>query len=147
LLERALAEAQVRRLVRQRALLDQLERNRGRAGTRALRRVIEVEGGPAPTRSEAERRLLRLLRAAELPAPQVNARLSGFEVDFLWKDARLVVEVDGYAYHSNRAAFERDRRRDRTLQTQGWRVVRITWRQLHEQPAAVEADLRKLLCG
>jgi Protein of unknown function (DUF559) len=58
--------------------------------------------------------MLRLLRAAELPTPRVNARVGRFEVDFLWPAHRLIVEVDGYAYHSDRGAFERDRRRDAT---------------------------------
>jgi len=64
------------------------------------------------TRSEAERKVLELIRAARLPIPRTNTRLHGYEVDLLWPDQRLVVEVDGYAFHSHRAAFERDRRRD-----------------------------------
>ncbi|MGH2993183.1 MAG: DUF559 domain-containing protein [Solirubrobacterales bacterium] len=142
--ERALAEAQVRRLVRRRDLVDQLERNRGRRGIRALRGALD-EGGPAPTRSEAERRMLRLIRAADLPTPQVNARLGRFEVDFLWPEQRLVVEVDGYAYHAHRSAFERDRRRDATLAASGYTVLRVTWRQLVDAPEAVVARLASAL--
>ena len=40
---------------------------------------------------------------------------------------------------------ERDRRRDRTLSASGWRPVRITWRQLTEEPAAVARDLTAML--
>jgi very-short-patch-repair endonuclease len=144
-LERALAEAQVRRLVTERDLEDQLERNPRRPGTRALRRIVNKEGGPAITRSEAERRMLRLVRAAELPAPQVNARLGRYEVDFLWRERRLVVEVDGYASHGTRRAFERDRERDATLAVAGYTVLRVTWRQLIGAPEAVVARLASAL--
>jgi very-short-patch-repair endonuclease len=140
-LERALAEAQVRRLVRRRDLLDQLERNRGRAGTRALREILEVPGGPAPTRSEAERRLLRLVRSAGLPRPLVNTGVASLEVDVLWRDQRLVVEVDGFRCHSSRASFERDRKRDALLAASGYTVLRVTSRQLVNEPEAVVARI------
>jgi very-short-patch-repair endonuclease len=109
----------------------------------ALRRAAIVE--PRLTRSEAERRLLRLIRAAKLPPPQTNAHVAGWEVDVLWPRHRLVVEVDGYAYHGNRAAFERDRRKDASLVAAGYRVVRITWRQIVDEPHAVVALLARLL--
>ena len=69
-----------------------------------------------------------------------NARPGRFEVDLLWPEQRLVVEVDGFAFHGTRAAFERDRRRDAELQALGYRVLRITWRQLTREPEAVIAD-------
>lgn len=125
-LEQAVAEAQVQRLVDRRALTDQLHRNPRRAGTRALRSLLEVDGGTAPTRSDAERRFLELVRAADLPLPAVNTRIGRFEVDFLWPNERLVVEVDGYAYHSHRRAFERDRARDAALAAAGYTVLRVT---------------------
>jgi very-short-patch-repair endonuclease len=55
-----------------------------------------------------------------------------------------VVELDGHATHSTRAAFERDRSSDRMLLIAGWRVARITWRQLRDRPAVIAADLRSL---
>jgi very-short-patch-repair endonuclease len=134
-IERAVEEAQVRRLVTR----GEVERLRGRAGAAA--RGHE----PSLTRSEAERRLLRLVRAADLPAPHTNARIGPFEVDFLWPDERVIVEVDGFAFHSTRAAFERDRVRDRALQTAGYTVLRITWRQLVHESAAVIAALAAAL--
>ena len=110
-----------------------------RRGTGVLRRVLTRETSPALTRSEAERRFLHLLRAAGIPPTDTNVRLGAYEVDFLWRSERLVVEVDGYAYHSTRAAFERDRRRDADLQALGYRVLRVTWRQLVEEREAVIA--------
>ena len=55
------------------------------------------------------------------------------------------MEVDGYAYHSTRHAFERDRARDAALQAAGYRVVRFTWRQIVHEPHAVVAQLARLL--
>ena len=65
----------------------------------------------AQTRSELEERFLRLCDDHGIPRPETNARIEGFEVDFVWRDRRLVVEVDGYAHHRSPAAFERDRER------------------------------------
>jgi very-short-patch-repair endonuclease len=142
-LERAVNEAQVRRLVRPRQLLDAVERSPGRRSAGALRELLERD--PALTRSEAEDRLLGLLRAAELAPAAVNARVGRYEVDFLWRRERLVVEVDGYAYHATRAAFERDHLRDAELQAAGYRVVRVTWRQLVDGPEALIARIAQAL--
>jgi very-short-patch-repair endonuclease len=127
-LERATAEAQARRLVTARQL-----------------QAILGTHDPAFTRSEAERRLLALVRAANLPAPRTNARLGRYEVDFLWPEHRLIVEVDGFAFHASRAAFERDRARDAELSARGYRVIRVTWRQLQAEPHAVVARLAAAL--
>jgi very-short-patch-repair endonuclease len=144
--ERALAEAEARRLVRERDLTDVLSRNRGRRGAGVLRAFF-VGQEAVLQRSRAERRLLSLVRGAALPAPELNTRLGRFEVDFLWRAERLVVEVDGYALHGGRAAFERDRRRDAELQAEGLRVMRVTWRQLVGEPNAVIARLIRALRG
>jgi hypothetical protein len=69
--------------------------------------------------------------------PVVNATVEGFEVDFHWPDARLIVETDGHEHHGTRAAFERDRARDQALVAAGWTVVRFTYRQVLEEPARV----------
>ncbi|HET9739877.1 MAG TPA: DUF559 domain-containing protein, partial [Solirubrobacteraceae bacterium] len=71
--------------------------------------------------------------------------VEGYEVDLLWRRERLIVEVDGYAYHSTRQAFERDRARDAALQAAGYRVVRLTWRQIAYEPLAVVVQLTRLL--
>jgi very-short-patch-repair endonuclease len=109
----------------------------------ALRRAAIEE--PQITRSEAERRLRRLIKAARLPRAATNVKVAGWEVDAFWPRERLVVEIDGFAYHGNRAAFERDRRKDAALVAAGYRVVRITWRQLVDEPHAVVALLARLL--
>jgi very-short-patch-repair endonuclease len=138
-LERAVEEAQLRRLVSRRALIDA---QTGHHGTPALHAALVDE--PRLTRSEAEAELLRLIRAAGLPTPLTNARVGRYEVDFLWPEHGLVVEMDGFAYHSSRHAFERDRLRDADLQSLGLRVIRVTWRQL-QQPEALVARLAAAL--
>ena len=100
---------------------------------------------PTITRSEAEERMLRLIRDGGLPQPEVNARVEGLEVDFLWRDESVIVEVDGFAFHGHQAAFERDRRRDAMLLARGYVVVRITWRQLVDHPRRVLVDLAQVL--
>lgn len=108
-------------------------------GAARLRRALEAE--PAFTRSEAEQRLLALVQRADIPGPRTNVHVGRYEVDALWEERRFVVEVDGFAFHSSRAAFERDRLRDAELQAAGYRVMRVTWRQLTERPEALTARL------
>jgi very-short-patch-repair endonuclease len=92
-----------------------------------------------------ERKFLELCRAAGLPAPAVNVVIAGMEVDVVWREARLVVELDGHEFHRTRAAFERDRRRDAALQVAGYRVYRVTYRELAEDAVGVMATARALL--
>jgi hypothetical protein len=85
-------------------------------------------------------------RGSSDPRPETNAHIYAearwFEIDCLWRPQRLALELDGRATHSTRAAFENDRLRDRTLQVAGFRTIRLTWRHLHDSPAAVDKDLR-----
>jgi very-short-patch-repair endonuclease len=126
----------------------EIRRAMARAGRRHGGAVLAslLDGATvAYTRSAAERRMLSLIRKAGLPEPETNARVGGFEVDFLWRSRRLVVEVDGYRFHSDRAAFENDRRRDAALVALGYRVVRVTWRHLCNEPIATVARLAAVL--
>ena len=74
-----------------------------------------------------------------------NTRVAGHEVDLFWPANGLIVEVDGFAYHRTRVAFERDRRRDADLQACGHRVLRLTWRRITEEPHAVVALMAQAL--
>jgi very-short-patch-repair endonuclease len=97
------------------------------------------------TRSELERIFLSLCRRHRLPQPEVNAIVGPYEVDFLWRDRRLIVETDGWRHHADRSAFERDRARDAHLQSLRFQVLRFTFRQVKENRSAVVATLRSLL--
>jgi very-short-patch-repair endonuclease len=105
----------------------------------------ELESEEELTRSELERIFLGLCRRHRLPIPEVNARLGLHEVDFLWRDLRVIVETDGFRHHGNRAAFERDRARDARFQSRGFRVLRFTYRQIREAPEFVVRTLRALV--
>jgi hypothetical protein len=109
---------------------------------RRLERLLAPHG--APTRSILEDEFLRFVRRYGLPLPEVNQRVAGHEVDMLWRPERLIVELDGRAYHDEHA-FERDRERDADLQAAGHRVVRVTWARLTGAPAREAARLALLL--
>ena len=134
-LEHVVAEAHYRKLASDAELRDQLARNPGARGTATLGAVIDLPGGPQRTRSPAERELLRLLRRGAITGFETNAKIIGYEVDFLWREAGLVVEVDGWSGHSGRIAFERDRLKAARLSAAGLRVVPITGRQVRREPA------------
>jgi very-short-patch-repair endonuclease len=75
----------------------------------------------------------------------VNTWAEGYEVEFFWPEAALVVEVDGGATHHTGRAFHEDRRRDRALAVAGIQVVRVPWRDLRDGPARIAADLLAIL--
>lgn len=122
-----------------------IERSPSRRGVRRLCRLLRQDGGPRWTRSWGERRLLSLIREAGLPVPLTNRQLHGFQVDAVWPDHKLVVEVDGWPFHRDRDAFENDRARDATLVAHGYRVIRFTARQLRDQPLLVLGQLAAAL--
>lgn len=70
--------------------------------------------------------LLDIVRCARLPRPELNVRMLGHEIDFLWRAERVVAEVDGYAFHASAHSFASDRRRDAELTASGYRVLRFT---------------------
>jgi very-short-patch-repair endonuclease len=145
-LARAVNEAEIRQLEDQLSLADLVERHPHRAGIAAVRAVLEtLRAGTTVTRSELEARFREFVRANGLPPPALNAPVLGLECDCLWRAERLVVELDGRAVHGTTLAFERDRERDRMLQAAGWRVIRVTWNQLHQDAALVAMDLKRIL--
>jgi len=132
-LERTIARAEAMRLLDVPTLLDAVAH---RPGAPAVRRIL-ADWVPSLTRSELEDRMLDLLDAAGLPRPEVNARVGRFEVDLVWRAARLVAETDGHAFHGSRRQVERDRHRDAVLTAAGYRVLRFTWKQVVDRPDEV----------
>jgi very-short-patch-repair endonuclease len=123
------------------------EQSRARREAEFRRYPVEL-ADPKPiemTRSELERRFLRLCHRHHLPSPEVDARIEGYVVDFLWRSPRLIVETDGYHAHSGRATFEHDHRRQAQLVAAGYEVLRFTWRQVIDEPDEVAAALRARL--
>jgi very-short-patch-repair endonuclease len=128
---------------------------RGAVSTWELRRAIrqaEISGFPLGsgiatdrTRSDLEDDFLRLCRRHRVPVPEVNVRIGPYLVDFLWREARLVVETDGYRYHRGRQAFQDDRARDLDLRRRGFEVLRLSEAQIDDEPDRVAETLRDVL--
>ena len=142
----ALRQAEQLRLTDPLSLRDLVDRYPRRAGVATVRALLdEARLGLNVIRSELEERFQAFLIKTRLPLPKTNQRIEGYEVDCVWPEHGLIVELDGHASHSPTHAFESDRARDSRLQAAGWQVIRVTWRQLHEHPQLLEADLRRLL--
>jgi hypothetical protein len=118
-----------------------LIRASGRKGTSTIHSLLARFSEVPPTRSEFERLFLDLVRTLPIEQPVVNGLIGRYEVDFHWPAARLIIELDGRATHDTPYGWENDRERDLDLELSGWRVVRITWRQLTEQPQRVASLL------
>jgi very-short-patch-repair endonuclease len=110
-----------------------------------LRLPIDDSPDADDARSELEQLMLAICRSHRLPTPEVNVKVDRYEVDFLWRERRLVVEVDGWEAHRSRSAFEEDRARDARLALLGYQVVRFTWRQGTTNRAQVAKTIRGLL--
>lgn len=130
------------------AVDDVLSCARGRRGTAALRRVVAA-WRPSHTRSELEDRFLELVMAAGLPRPRMNVLLDGesgkHEVDAYWPAHRLVVQLDGFAYHRTRRDRERDAAADADLELAGLEVLRLTWDEVTHHCARTTRRLRRRL--
>jgi very-short-patch-repair endonuclease len=151
--ERAMRETEVQRLFDSLSLEDLLARHPRRRGARAIRECLrrrrDLPGGI--TRSDLESRFVAFLDRFGLPRPRLNAHVQvrdrRYEIDCLWVGLRLGVELDGFEAHGTHSAFEGDRQRDRLLQVAGYRTTRVTWRQLHDEPETIAADLRALIAS
>jgi very-short-patch-repair endonuclease len=135
--ERAFDEALAIRALTLAAARAALLANSRRPGASLTRALVCAERATTMTRSEAEEAFLVLVRRSGLPLPEVNARVGRFEVDFCWRRERVIVEIDGYAFHSSQAALERDHERDVELQQMGFLVIRISWRELRYEQEKV----------
>jgi Protein of unknown function (DUF559) len=134
--ERAIDQAEAEQLLDMRKLEAALERNRRTRAASVVKGILaDYRIGP-PTESELEELLLAACRAANTPLPERQVYIDpgdgepAVRADFVWREQRLIVETDGVRFHGSRRAFEADRRRDQRLLLAGWRVIRITWRQL-----------------
>jgi very-short-patch-repair endonuclease len=147
-----LADTPLRRLMRDARLTytlnlsdlaELLDRHPRHPATRRLRPFLKATGGP--TRSEFEDAFTQFARQYGLPAPITNTHVCGYEVDVLFLEHRVIVELDGAEFHLDRYAFEHDRDRDADLLAAGYVTVRITWERLRQRPAREAVRLRKIL--
>ncbi|MGB3770226.1 MAG: type IV toxin-antitoxin system AbiEi family antitoxin domain-containing protein [Rhodococcus sp. (in: high G+C Gram-positive bacteria)] len=114
-------------------------RGAGRRGSVAADRLLDAAESGA--RSEAERLLARLLQAAKITGWTANYRYGGYVLDFAFPESMLAIEIDGWAFHSDAATFQHDRTRQNEISRQ-WTVLRYTWADLVERPAAVIEQIR-----
>jgi very-short-patch-repair endonuclease len=146
-LELSFDRALVARILRPRDVTELLARTTGRKGATHLAALLERQHGTTLTRSEAEELFLDLVRQAQLPPPRVNARVAGYEVDFFWPEHNVIVEVDGYRFHSTRRAFEHDHRKEADLRAAGFILLRVSFDQLDRESYAVIADVARALAA
>lgn len=148
--EPALRQAEYLRRRDRLSLPHLLDRYPGHRGNRAIRTALaRLRETPGRTRSRLEERFLAFIDRHDLLRPHFNAWLTvgteRFQVDCLWPEQRLIVELDSWSAHGTRSAFRADKRRDRKLAVAGYRTTRIPWAALDDEPAAIAADLRQLL--
>jgi very-short-patch-repair endonuclease len=144
-LGRAFEEADRLGLLEMRVLEEVCARGQGRRALRPIRKLIEEASGPVQGRSELEERFALFCREHDLVPTETNIEVLGHEADAFWPRERLIVELDGYAYHRHRAAFESDRAKDAARQVAGYKSIRITDRRLEREPAAIAEEIRQLL--
>lgn len=144
-LARACHEAGIRYATNPSHVQAVLDRHPRAKGARKLKAVMS--GDARVTLSKLEREFLRLLKAANLPLPQTNRRAGSKSVDCRWPDHRLTVELDSYAFHNSRYAWEQDRVRERDAHARRDRFRRYTWADVFEDPRAMLVELRELLRG
>jgi very-short-patch-repair endonuclease len=158
-------DASLRRTIEQAAVvqvldvpaIDAILAGRRRRGSVSLRSILGDwrRYSRMRLRSRMEAKLLPLLSQRDLPIPECNKVLEvgaqSFEIDFLWRRQRLVVEADGGQFHDNPQAEVRDLDRNRVLIAGGFRVLRLRWEELNERPEAtiarIEGLLRRRDCG
>lgn len=146
-LEQMCAEAHALNVAKLPDLRDQVERNPGKRGVGRLSRLLGRHEGPSRTKRELERRLLRLVRDSDLPAPETNVFVASREVDMLWREEMVVVEADSYTFHSHSRPWARDVGATNELQLQGYVVLRFTWFDVTTRPHWVIAKVGLALKG
>jgi predicted transcriptional regulator of viral defense system len=150
-LRRAVAQAEVLGVLDVEAMRSILRRGRRRRGVARLRLVFDsLHPQTRRTRGDLERLFLGMCIRAELPQPEVNVWLDvpdgkPLQADFLWRDARLIVEADSRGFHDTASAFEYDRKREQRFQAAAWRVSRCTWAQVERESQRLATTIRALL--
>jgi very-short-patch-repair endonuclease len=122
-----------------------LARNRPCRGAARLAEVLGDETAMAISRSRAEKALLRLIRDARLPISDTNVKFGRFEADFVWRNERVIVELDSPTFHSGPGVFQRDREKDLVFRDAGFDVLRFTRAHVVHEPAMVLVRLARAL--
>jgi len=137
-LTRALNEAQVQRLTTPPELATLFTRYPGR-------RTSPLTPERGATRSTLEDDFVRFLKRHDLPLPELNQTIAGHEVDAVYREHQLVIELDSRQFHTTTRAFEQDRDRDADLLNAGFPTLRITDQRLKHDPTNEAQRLRQIL--
>ena len=141
-LRHALAEAEYLRLVSLKEVTDVL--GRGRPGSATLRAALHLHLPElARTKSPLEVEFVLLYERYSLTPPELNVWIGRWQVDAVWRELKVVVELDSRAAHDLPSRLEDDHQRDLELRAAGYTVLRYTWRQITQTPELVVADLRR----
>jgi very-short-patch-repair endonuclease len=120
-------------------------RNKGRHGSPAARLLLQ--GADEGTRSAAERLMARLLRSAGITGWKTNQCIAGYEVDFVFRDAKVAIEIDGFAFHGDADTFQRDRNKQNAIALAGYQILRFTWLDLVEYSQRVLTEVKRAVCA
>jgi hypothetical protein len=133
-----LARAEYARLL-DRPALEAVARS-GRPGASRLRAALDAHlPALAACANGWERDFVLLCEREGIPIPEPNPRLGRYRPDMLWREARLIVELDGEAAHHSPAQLAADRRRQEWLESQGFTVIRFTHEEVAREPGRVAA--------
>ena len=148
---KAVAQAEVLRILDKQRLRALLKRSRRRRGVARLRLILDtIHPQTKRTRSELERLFLDVLTKTTVPQPEVNIWLPApdgkrYQADFLWRDSELIVEADSRRFHDTDSAFVSERKRQQQLELAGWRVSRCTWEEVEHEPRRLALTVQGLL--
>jgi len=136
-LTRIVNDARLKRQLTIDDLNDVLRRHPKHPGTRKLKPLAQDTGNP--TRSQLEGDFKAFCKKYNLPTPLTNVIVAGYEVDALFPEQKLIVELDGYETHRDKKTFERDRLKDADTLRAGFNTVRLTRLRIKDTPQT-EAD-------
>jgi hypothetical protein len=120
----------------------------GRAGSRSVRAALEVHLPQlARCTNPLEIDFVLLCERHGLQIPEPNPRVGRYRPDMLWRDALLIVELDGRAAHTTAAQLEADRSRQTALEALGWTVLRFTWAEVRYAAERVVAEVQSAMIG
>jgi predicted transcriptional regulator of viral defense system len=148
---KAVAEAEVLRILDKPRLRALLKRSRRRRGVARLRLILDtIHPQTKRTRSELERLFLEMCARKAVPEPEVNVWLPApdgkrYQADFLWRDSNRILEADSRRFHDTDSSFLSDRKRQQQLELAGWRVSRCTWEEVEQEPRRLALTVQGLL--
>lgn len=154
-LRKTVGRAAIRRKLDVEAVDLAIHHAKRRRGLKALEMALvpyRSKNGQVPdVRSDFETLVLPELSEVGLPRPACNVWIhtggQRFLVDFLWVQAQVIVETDGRETHETPTAFQNDRLRDQFLVAAGYRVLRVTWEQIHGERESVLGRVSRALAA